>query len=141
MCTCGNISLRKTGLTTISLLLTPATGDNTADTTAPPAAGRGKGKSPGNTLPQDRPVNNKYSRTDDPPIQGSNSVEYTGKGKGKWSNLAQEYVYFEPKGKGKGKGKDYATGHRYNGNTSGPIGAGTPSNVRSLTTSPITFFT
>ncbi len=68
-------------------------------------------------------------------------MEYTGKGKGKWSNLARDYVYFEPKGKGKGKGRDYASGHRYNGNISGPIGEGTPSNVPSLTTSIITFYT
>jgi hypothetical protein len=85
-----------------NLALTPAT-ENTADTTAPPAAGRGKGKMPNN---QDRPRNTKYSQTDNTPTQGSSSVEYTGKGKRKsWSYLAQEHIYFEPKGKGKGKGK------------------------------------
>ncbi len=69
-------------------------------------------------------------------------MENTGKGKGKsWSNLAQEYIYFEPKGKGKGKGKSYSEGHRYNGNTTGPSGVQTPSNVLGLTTSSIQFFT
>jgi hypothetical protein len=68
-------------------------------------------------------------------------VENTGKGKGKWSNLAQEYVYFDPKGKDKGKGKDYSVGHRYNGNTASPSGVQTPSNVPSLTIRPIQFFT
>jgi hypothetical protein len=122
-----------------NLTLTPATENNTADTTAPPATGRGKGKSSGNTLPRDRPGNTKYPRTDNTPTQGSSSVENTEKGKGKsWSNLAQEYIYFEPKGKG---GKSYSEGHRYNGNTTGPSGVQTPSNVSSLTTSPIQFFT
>jgi hypothetical protein len=135
--------LRTKGTKRDNLVLTPATGGNTANSTAPPAAGTGKGKRQGNALPQDRPSSNKYSRTDSTPVQESSSVEYTGKGKGKgkWSNLAQEYVYFEPKGKGKWKGKDWAIGHRYNGNITGPIGEGKPFNVPSLTTSPITFFT
>jgi hypothetical protein len=70
-------------------------------------------------------------------------VENTGKGKvkGKWSNLAQQYVYREPQVKGKGKGKEYAIGHRYNGNIAGPIGEQTPSNVPSLGEEPITIFT
>jgi hypothetical protein len=123
-----------------NLVLAPVTGGNTADSTAPPAAGRGEGKRQGNALPQDRPSSYKYSRTDSTPVQESSSVEYTGKGKGKWSNIARDYVYFDPKGKGKEKGKDYATGHRYNGNIAGPIGEQTPSNVPSLTTSPITIF-
>jgi hypothetical protein len=127
-----------------NLVLTPTTGDNTADSTAPPPVGRGKGKRQGYVLPQDRPSSNKYSRTDSTPIQESSSVENTGKGKGKgkgkWSNLAQEYVYWEPQGKGKGKGKEYAIGHRYNGNIAGPIGEQTPSNVPSLSEEPITIF-
>jgi hypothetical protein len=79
-----------------NLALTPATETITADTTAPPAAGRGKGKRPNN---RDRPGNTKYSRTDNTPTQGSNSVEYTGKGKGSnnsaWYTMTNNNLYFE----------------------------------------------
>ena len=71
--------LRTKGTKRDNLVLTPATGGNTADSTAPPAAGTGKGKRQGNALPQDRPSSNKYSRTDSTPVQESSSVEYTGK--------------------------------------------------------------
>ena len=150
--------LRTKGNKRDNLALTPAT-DNTADTTAPSTAGRGKGKRSGNTLPRDRPGNNKYPRTEDTPTQGNSSSESYSTGKGKssnssaWYTMSNNNLYFEPtdgspgwyhhgnpKGKGKGKGKNYSDGHRYNGNITG-TGAQTPSNVPSLTTSPIQFFT
>ncbi len=129
--------LRTKGNKRDNLAPIPTTGSVTADATAPPAAGRGKGKRLGNAWPQHRPGNTKYPRTDNTPTQGSSSVENTGSGKGKsWHTLTNENIYFEHKGKGKG----YCTGHRYSGNTVG-TGVQTPSNVPSLTTSSIQLFT
>ncbi len=48
--------LRTKGNKRGNLTSTPATENNTADTTAPPAAGRGKGKRSGNTLPRIIPL-------------------------------------------------------------------------------------
>ncbi len=144
--------LRTKGNKRDNLTLIPTTESGTAATAAPPAAGRGKGKRPVNPRPQNRPGNAKYPRTDNTLAQGSSSVENTASGKGRsWHTLTNDNTYFEtkdgspgwynhgdPKGKGKGKVKGYGTGSRYN-----PMGTNpqTPSNVPSLTTSPIQLFT